>query len=532
MFRKGFKLILTIVLSTVLILGSSLNMPISMTAQAETNFATGADVSWLPQMEASGYKFYDDNGNLQPDCLQILKDHGINSIRLRAFVNPSSDPVNGHCSTAETIAMAARAKALGFRVMIDLHYSDSWADPSKQVKPAAWANDDFTALKADVYNYTLGVMNALKDADALPEWVQIGNEINPGMLLPDGSISDFSKLTALINKGYDAVKAVNPNTKVVIHLANGYDNSAFRYYFDALTANNANYDVIGMSYYPYWAGVDYTSNIDALGDNLNDMAARYNKEVMVVEAGGLDTEPINTYNMLVAVQEKVKAVPNNKGIGVFYWEPEGARSWSGYPLSAWGADGRPTMALAAFKPGAVTKTDFNNAVITVPPVDEKALAVAQENVQKAEIEKIAADKALKKAVEDKAKANKAVNEAKVIINKVSKRALKTAAKALLDAAQAALNKANADEVLAYAAVDRALADLALAKANINEIKASTPIAKSLAQKAVLQASIEAATANRVLLVKKDTANKAASIVKQMAAQVAAAKKALVNIKNE
>jgi arabinogalactan endo-1,4-beta-galactosidase len=93
-------------------------------------FAQGADISWLPQMEATGYQFYSDKGD-QEDCFKILKDHGINSIRLRTFVNPSDDKASGHCSKDETVAMAVRAQKWGMRVMIDFHYSDSWADPGK-----------------------------------------------------------------------------------------------------------------------------------------------------------------------------------------------------------------------------------------------------------------------------------------------------------------------------------------------------------------------------------------------------------------
>jgi arabinogalactan endo-1,4-beta-galactosidase len=104
-----------------------------------TTFAKGADVSWLPQMEASNYHFYDSNGS-EKNCLQLLKDRGMNTVRLRVFVNPNNDKINGHCSKDETVAMAVRAKNMGLRVMIDFHYSDSWADPSKQNKPAAWAS--------------------------------------------------------------------------------------------------------------------------------------------------------------------------------------------------------------------------------------------------------------------------------------------------------------------------------------------------------------------------------------------------------
>jgi len=319
------------------------------TSDSDSSFVKGADISWLPQMEATGYKFYNDKG-VEQDCFQILKDHGINAIRLRTWVNPSDDKASGHCSKEETVAMAVRAQKWGMKVMINFHYSDTWADPGKQVKPAAWVGHDFPQLLTDVYDYTADVMSAMKAKGITPEWVQVGNEIPGGMIYPEGSSSNFGQLVQLINKGYDAIKAVSPSSKVVLHVDQGNNNSRFRWWFDNAKANGAKYDVIGLSYYPYWleGNPDYTLSIDDLGNNLIDMASRYGKEVMVVEVGGEDTKAQNTYDMLIAVQSKVKAGPQSKGLGVIYWEPEGAKSWSRYSLSAWGDDGRPTIALDAF----------------------------------------------------------------------------------------------------------------------------------------------------------------------------------------
>jgi arabinogalactan endo-1,4-beta-galactosidase len=274
----------------------------------------------------------------------------MNSIRLRTFVNPTDNKASGHCSKDETVAMAVRAQKWGMKVMIDFHYSDSWADPGQQRKPKAWEGHDFPTLLNDLYRYTFEVMTALKTAGISPEWVQVGNEIPGGMIYPDGSSSNWPQLAQLINKAYEAIKAVSRESKVILHIDQGNNNGRFRWWFDAATANGAKYDVIGLSYYPYWleGKPDYSLSIDDLGANLNDMASRYGKEVMVVEVGGEDTKVQNTYDMLVAVQKKVKEVPEGKGLGVFYWEPEGARSWSHYALSAWGDDGRPTKALDAF----------------------------------------------------------------------------------------------------------------------------------------------------------------------------------------
>lgn len=314
----------------------------------EVAFAKGADVGWLPQMEATGYKFYDTDGS-EKDCLQLLKDRGMNSIRLRVWVNPSDDKASGHCSKDETVAMALRAQKMGFRIMINFHYSDSWADPAKQFKPKVWEKHSFPELLNDVYVHTFDVINALKVAGVTPEWVQVGNEIPSGMMWPEGSTDNWHQLGQLLNKGYDAVKAVDKNIKVIVHVDEGNNNAKFRKFFDNATKQKVRYDVIGLSYYPYWIKKDYSETIADLQFNLNDMVQRYGKEVMIVEVGGEDDKIQNTYELLAATIKAVRNVPNNKGIGVLYWEPQGARSWSHYALSAWQADGKPSPALDAFK---------------------------------------------------------------------------------------------------------------------------------------------------------------------------------------
>jgi len=342
-----------------IILFTFFTLSLIFTQSAHSQFAKGADIGWLSQMEATGFKFYNSAG-IQTECLQILKDKEINTIRLRVWVNPSNHKTNGHCSKKETVVMAVRAKEMGMRVMIDFHYSDSWADPGKQTKPAAWANHSFTQLLDDVYNHTFEVLDTLKQCGVTPEWTQIGNEIAGGMLWPDGKLwapggssANWPNLSQLLNKGYDAAKAVDSSIKVIIHLEGGNSNSKFRTFFDNAKVQGVRYDVIGLSYYPYWISPtghkDYNLSINDLAYNMNDMAARYGKEVMVVEVGGLDTQVQDTYNMLVAVIGKTLAVPGGKGTGVIYWEPQGERNWTGgYPLSCWSSNGRPTAALNAF----------------------------------------------------------------------------------------------------------------------------------------------------------------------------------------
>ena len=341
--KKSLKIVSFLMITAILFTSCKSKM-----TSEKYSFSKGADVGWLPQMEATGYKFYDADGS-QKDCLQLLKDRGINTIRLRVWVNPNDDKASGHCSPEETVVMAVRAQKMGMRIMIDFHYSDSWADPGKQNKPAAWAKHSFPELLNDVYQHTYDVLQLLKKAGVTPEWVQVGNEIPGGMLWPEGSTDNFNQLAQLLNKGYEATKAIDPKIKVIVHLDEGNKSEKFRWFFDKATENNVKYDVIGLSYYPYWLKTDYQSTILDLENNLKDMASRYNKEVMVVEVGGDYTLVQNTKEMLEATIKAVKNVPNNKGLGVIYWEPQGEKSWSGYQLNAWLSDGKPSPALDAFK---------------------------------------------------------------------------------------------------------------------------------------------------------------------------------------
>lgn len=315
--------------------------------QRDSKFAKGADISWTPQMEATGYEFYNEKGE-KDDVLKILKSKGMDAIRLRVFVNPNDDKGSGHCSKEETVAFAKRLKSLGFRIMIDFHYSDSWADPAKQYKPKAWENLNFEDLKKAVYNHTYDVLLALKKEKITPEWVQVGNEIPNGILWPDGHSKNFKNLGELLNKGYDAVKAINKKIKVIVHIDEGNNTEKITWFYKNIAEQNVKYDVIGLSYYPYWIKKDWTETIQDLQKNMNYLTKTYNKEVMVVEVGGEDTQVENTYKLLEATIKAVRNVPNKKGTGVFYWEPQGAKSWSGYALSAWLENGKPSPALDAF----------------------------------------------------------------------------------------------------------------------------------------------------------------------------------------
>ncbi|WP_428242875.1 glycosyl hydrolase 53 family protein [Gynuella sp.] len=369
-----------------LLAGLSLN-----SAWAAPVFAYGADIGWMKQLENEGVSWVNDN-NVQQDPLQILKDHGINAVRLRVFVNPdpsaywhkdgSTWTMLGYADKASVIAAAQRATNMGMRVMVDFHYSDVFADPGHQIKPAAWQNYSVSQLETAVYNHTYDVMNGLKNAGITPEWVQVGNEMDPGILLPQGSTSNFANLTRFLNAGYDAVKAVSASSKVVSHLAHGTNNAAARWYFNNfLNVYGGKTDVIGFSFYPYWDGESYWEITDDLAYNLNNMAATYGKEVMVTEVGGLQTNPTDSYWTVKDTIDLVKAVPNGKGIGVFYWEPEANSSVlpDGYPLGATTLVSNKvlkfTKALDAFSDGQI-KVDSTKTYRIVNRNSGKALNVA------------------------------------------------------------------------------------------------------------------------------------------------------------
>jgi arabinogalactan endo-1,4-beta-galactosidase len=306
-------------------------------------FAKGADISWLTQMEAAGIKFYNAAGT-QQECMGLLKSLGMNTVRLRVWVNPTL----GYNNAADVLAKAIRAKNAGLRIMINFHYSDTWADPGSQTKPAAWVGQNITSLSMSLATHTTSVLTLLKTNSIEPEWVQIGNETNDGMLWPEGKAStNMANFAQLINAGYDASKAVFPNANVIVHVSNGWDNALFRWIFDGLKTNGAKYDVIGMSLYPSITNWQ-TFNNQCLA-NMNDMISRYNKEVMIVEVGMSWNSPTICNAYLADIIAKTKSIANNKGLGVLYWEPQAYNNWQGYSLGAFDNTGKPTIALNVFQ---------------------------------------------------------------------------------------------------------------------------------------------------------------------------------------
>ncbi|MDE6318103.1 MAG: arabinogalactan endo-1,4-beta-galactosidase [Muribaculaceae bacterium] len=307
-------------------------------------FACGADVSWLTQMEAEGLKFYTpDSARREMECMQLLKEYcGVNSIRLRVWVNPEEQ----WNSIPDVVRKAVRADSLGLRTMIDFHFSDTWADPGHQVMPEAWKDLSFDELTEAMAGHVTETLTALRDAGVTPEWVQVGNETTPGMMLPVGSIDNPEQLTRLNNVGYDAVKAVFPDAKVIVHLDGGHDSERYDRMFDILEKNGGKYDMIGMSVYPYWAEQEgATGGWEKISDdciaNIKHLRQKYNKPVMIVEIG-MPYDCAEECNKLIVKMMKAPVE------GVFYWEPEAPAGYNGgYTLGCFDNDA-PTVALDAF----------------------------------------------------------------------------------------------------------------------------------------------------------------------------------------
>jgi len=315
------------------------------TTTSET-FAKGADVSWLTQMENEGIKFYSTDGT-ETECITLLKSYDINAIRLRVWVNPA----DGYCNKEDLIIKARRASQAGMRIMIDFHYSDTWADPSAQSKPAAWADYSFDELIQAVADHTTDVLTSLKNINVTPEWVQIGNEVGDGMLWGDGRASTNStQFAKLVTSGINAAKTVFPEIKTVIHVQNGWNYNTTSWMMNVLNTNNVDYDIMGVSLYPEntdAASIGTPTEIVAQTiDNIKALAIQYNKDMMVCEFGYSVNNPDKGYECL----NKLISEATQSGVctGVFYWEPE-SYNWNGYDKGAFGADYKPLHTLDAFK---------------------------------------------------------------------------------------------------------------------------------------------------------------------------------------
>ncbi|MDE7268014.1 MAG: glycosyl hydrolase 53 family protein [Lachnospiraceae bacterium] len=329
------------------------------------NYIKGMDISSLDEIEALGAKFY-DNGK-EGDLIAILKSYDVNYIRLRLWNDPKSpdgEPYGaGNTDYATTLRMAKRVKAAGLQFLLDIHYSDFWADPGKQRKPKAWEGYNAEQLEKAVYDFTKEIMTGFIKEGAAPDMVQVGNELTNGLLWPEGQVPHYDNIARFISAGIRAVKETCPSAKIMIHLDNGGNNELYRNWFDQYIRVNKgeDFDIIGLSYYPFWHGT-----MDSLANNMNDIAARYGKELVVAEVSmGHTTEDYIEYEKLApedrkgmatkpelcakvpfpmtkegqcdfmkAFMQTIENVPENKGRGFFYWEP----AWLPVAGSGWAAE--------------------------------------------------------------------------------------------------------------------------------------------------------------------------------------------------
>jgi len=306
---------------------------ISNTSQAQ-EYAIGADLSFLKQAEDNGFAFK-ENGEAKAGLL-IFKDHGYNWIRLRLFHTPTQLPNN----LEYTIALAKEAKKMGFRFLLNYHYSDTWADPGKQFIPKAWEEKTHDELVEAVFEYTRSTLVAFRDSGAFPDMVQVGNEISNGMLWPDGKLPDnWNNLAELVQAGINGVYAScgnNPCPEIMIHIDKGGNKTFTEYFFNKLNSYGIEYDIIGQSYYPWWHG----SLLD-LRECLNFTANEYQKDIIVVEAAynwkpreyinknaPFPETPEGQKAFLEEVNRIVLGVPGNLGCGIFWWEPAVSRGGS------------------------------------------------------------------------------------------------------------------------------------------------------------------------------------------------------------
>lgn len=315
-------------------------------ALADT-FWIGADVGGTSVLEKMGVKLYNTVGE-ERDNITIMKELGMNACRLRVWVNP----YGGFCGPTDVAEMASRIYALGMAVMIDFHYSDWWADPGKQNIPEWWKDMSCEEMCIALADHTRSTLQLLKERGIDVKWVQIGNETTNGMLWPLGNAHEnMSQYAALTRAGYEAAKEVFPNAVNIVHIDCGSDINRYHFILNGLKENGVQWDMIGMSVYPYW---DLKENLTASEDetlekviaNINTLYAEYGTPLMIVETGYDAMCPNQGKLFMTRLIEQARHNTGDACRGVFYWAPE-AEAGQGYPLGAF-ANHRPTIILDPF----------------------------------------------------------------------------------------------------------------------------------------------------------------------------------------
>ena len=332
----------------------------SVPVKRHMKFVKGMDLSTLLELERCGAKYY-DNGE-ERDLLAIMKSYDVDTIRIRLWNDPWSETGEsygaGENDLKTSLEIAKRVTAAGFGVLLNFHYSDFWADPGKQIKPKAWADYGVKELEQAVYDYTLESMQTFLDAGVNITMVQVGNELSNGLLWPEGKVSNYDNIATFVNAGIRAVRKADAAIPVMIHLDNGGNNALYREWFDNFTKRGEDFEIIGLSYYPFWHG-----SLQMLNDNMNDIAERYGKDLVIAEVSmgytmedyknyeklsdeerkGYATRPAlvekieypmtkqGQYDFMEDFLNRISHIKGGKGKGFFYWEP----AWIPVPGSGW-----------------------------------------------------------------------------------------------------------------------------------------------------------------------------------------------------
>ena len=332
----------------------------SVPAKRYMKFVKGMDLSTLLELERCGAKYY-DNGE-ERDLLAIMKSYDVDTIRIRLWNDPWSETGEsygaGENDLKTSLEIAKRVTAAGFGVLPNFHYSAFWADPGKQIKPKAWADYGVKELEQAVYDYTLESMRTFLDAGVNITMVQVGNELSNGLLWPEGKVPNYDNIATFVNAGIRAVRKADAAIPVMIHLDNGGNNALYREWFDNFTKRGEDFEIIGLSYYPFWHG-----SLQMLNDNMNDIAERYGKDLVIAEVSmgytmedyknyeklsdeerkGYATRPAlvekieypmtkqGQYDFMEDFLNRISHIKGGKGKGFFYWEP----AWIPVPGSGW-----------------------------------------------------------------------------------------------------------------------------------------------------------------------------------------------------
>lgn len=343
-------------------------------SQAPDPFWLGADISGSAGAEKRGEYYYNHDGDDPVEVTALMKEMGLNAVRLRVWVQPrpwgrpgqplDTTDFRGLCNKEDVLYNAKLARDLGMEVMIDFHYSDTWADPAHQPIPRSWKGHPYEQMREDLKAHTVEVLQLLKDNGIEPKWVQVGNETTNGLLWDssrDGEVTDHmghsrldpEQYAGFLDAGYEAVKSVFPRSIVIVHLDNGYNQALYDWNLGILEQYGTRYDMVGMSLYPYWAATNGITDADqVVADcmaNIGHVWERFGKESMIVETGAEvnleDPEKMaESVRQMALIVRSARSTPHC--LGLFYWNP--CCRPRGYRLGAFDMEGRPTGIMDAF----------------------------------------------------------------------------------------------------------------------------------------------------------------------------------------